>query len=265
MTEERIQTLLEDIKLEGGLEDQEMTEERVNAILEQVRQAERNMSSVSGWQEAEASGAAAVSVGQPDSAGPEEGRLPPVKIEKQNGGHSDTAKEEKETKKKKASKEDSSKVQGGAKASESDSDDETTVTTRVYRRRVILKKPSGETVTEEQFTDEDGNLVTRKVIRKVVRRVYTSEELKEGEADAEAVDVGGGNGGGADDLPAGGADTTLPLEKGERARKRANVLDRETKERRPRKANLRFTVIHCDGKSKLDPPAPGAMSDNTKS
>ena len=50
MTQERLQSLLEDIKLEGGLEDdEEMTEERVNAILEQVRQAEQVVCSVPGW------------------------------------------------------------------------------------------------------------------------------------------------------------------------------------------------------------------------
>ncbi|XP_036841832.1 ankyrin-3 isoform X27 [Oncorhynchus mykiss] len=62
--------------------------------------------------------------------------------------------------------------------SESGSDEERTVTTRVFRRRVILKGEQaknipGESVTEEQFTDEDGNIITRKVIRKVIRRVST--------------------------------------------------------------------------------------------
>lgn len=52
MTQERLQSLLEDIKLEGGFEDVEMTEERVNAILEQVRQAEKVVCSVSGWRSA---------------------------------------------------------------------------------------------------------------------------------------------------------------------------------------------------------------------
>uniref|UniRef100_A0A4W6C1Q7 Ankyrin 3 n=1 Tax=Lates calcarifer TaxID=8187 RepID=A0A4W6C1Q7_LATCA len=57
---------------------------------------------------------------------------------------------------------------GSVRPEESGSDEETTVTTRVYRRRVILKGEEarnipGESVTEEQFTDEDGNLVTRKV------------------------------------------------------------------------------------------------------
>ncbi|KAL4640109.1 ankyrin-3 isoform X2 [Arapaima gigas] len=64
---------------------------------------------------------------------------------------------------------------------ESSSDEERTVTTRVIRRRVILKGDQaknipGESVTEEQFTDEDGNIITRKVIRKVIRRVVTSDD-----------------------------------------------------------------------------------------
>uniref|UniRef100_A0A670IQJ1 Ankyrin 3 n=1 Tax=Podarcis muralis TaxID=64176 RepID=A0A670IQJ1_PODMU len=53
--------------------------------------------------------------------------------------------------------------------SDSSSDEEQRITTRVYRRRLILKGEEaknipGESVTEEQFTDEEGNLVTRKVI-----------------------------------------------------------------------------------------------------
>ncbi|KAG7263184.1 hypothetical protein CRUP_035762, partial [Coryphaenoides rupestris] len=61
-------------------------------------------------------------------------------------------------------------TQGGARdnVGVSSSDEETTVTTKVFRRRVILKGEQarnipGESVTEEQFVDEDGNLVTRKV------------------------------------------------------------------------------------------------------
>ncbi|XP_059499889.1 ankyrin-1-like isoform X1 [Stegostoma tigrinum] len=63
---------------------------------------------------------------------------------------------------------------------ESGSDDEEIVATRVTRRRLIVKGEEaknipGESVTEEQFTDEDGNLVTKKVVRKVVRRVTPAE------------------------------------------------------------------------------------------
>ncbi|XP_074796234.1 ankyrin-1 isoform X13 [Natator depressus] len=37
----------------------------------------------------------------------------------------------------------------------------------------------GEQVTEEQFTDEQGNIVTKKIIRKVVRRISVGDEEKE--------------------------------------------------------------------------------------
>ncbi|XP_067401542.1 ankyrin-1 isoform X13 [Emydura macquarii macquarii] len=39
----------------------------------------------------------------------------------------------------------------------------------------------GEQVTEEQFTDEQGNMVTKKIIRKVVRRISAREEEEEEE------------------------------------------------------------------------------------
>lgn len=50
MTQEKIKSLLENIKLEEGSEDEELTEERLQAILSQVQLAEKDMSSVSGLQ-----------------------------------------------------------------------------------------------------------------------------------------------------------------------------------------------------------------------
>ncbi|XP_047406067.1 ankyrin-1 isoform X6 [Sciurus carolinensis] len=63
--------------------------------------------------------------------------------------------------------------------SEGLSDDEETISTRVVRRRVLLKGNElqnipGEQVTEEQFTDEQGNIVTKKIVRKVVRQIDSS-------------------------------------------------------------------------------------------
>uniref|UniRef100_A0A3B3B740 Uncharacterized protein n=1 Tax=Oryzias melastigma TaxID=30732 RepID=A0A3B3B740_ORYME len=60
-------------------------------------------------------------------------------------------------------------------------DEEENITTRVVRRRVILKGDEvedlpGEQVSEEQFTDEHGNIVTKKIVRKVVRRGKGSGE-----------------------------------------------------------------------------------------
>uniref|UniRef100_A0A8C4Y9S5 Ankyrin 3 n=1 Tax=Gopherus evgoodei TaxID=1825980 RepID=A0A8C4Y9S5_9SAUR len=43
------------------------------------------------------------------------------------------------------------------------------------------KNIPGESVTEEQFTDEEGNIITRKVTRKVIRRVVIPHERKVGE------------------------------------------------------------------------------------
>ncbi|XP_066236503.1 ankyrin-1 isoform X4 [Saccopteryx leptura] len=67
------------------------------------------------------------------------------------------------------------------------SDDEETISTRVVRRRVLLKGNElqnipGEQVTEEQFTDEQGNIVTKKIVRKVVRQLDSpgAEEHEEG-------------------------------------------------------------------------------------
>ncbi|XP_014795907.1 PREDICTED: ankyrin-3 isoform X11 [Calidris pugnax] len=50
MTEEKFKSLFEDIHLEEGAESEEMTEERVWSILKGVQQAEREMSSITGWQ-----------------------------------------------------------------------------------------------------------------------------------------------------------------------------------------------------------------------
>ncbi|XP_019908068.2 ankyrin-1a isoform X20 [Esox lucius] len=60
-------------------------------------------------------------------------------------------------------------------------DEEENVTTRVVRRTVILKGDEtddlpGEQVSEEQFTDQHGNIVTKKTVRKVVRRGKGSGE-----------------------------------------------------------------------------------------
>ncbi|XP_009952921.1 PREDICTED: ankyrin-3-like [Leptosomus discolor] len=78
--------------------------------------------------------------------------------------------------------------------SDSSSDEEQRITTRVYRRRLILKGEEaknipGESITEEQFTDEEGNVVTRKITRKVVRRVVIPHERKVGEMQGEAYKV----------------------------------------------------------------------------
>ncbi|XP_050989834.1 LOW QUALITY PROTEIN: ankyrin-3 [Labeo rohita] len=107
---------------------------------------------------------------------------------RQNGEHSDTIPRSS------ASQESANGVKAGAGkqegaliaehkvqqrlSTETGLDEERTVTTKVFRRRLILKGEEarnipGESVSEEQFIDEDGNIITRKVIRKVICRVDT--------------------------------------------------------------------------------------------
>ncbi|XP_078222754.1 ankyrin-2 isoform X17 [Callithrix jacchus] len=63
---------------------------------------------------------------------------------------------------------------------ESSSDEEAMVTTRVVRRRVIIQGDDmpeipPETVTEEEYIDEHGHTVVKKVTRKIIRRYVSSE------------------------------------------------------------------------------------------
>ncbi|XP_078258939.1 ankyrin-2-like isoform X18 [Rhinoraja longicauda] len=60
------------------------------------------------------------------------------------------------------------------------SSDEETVTTRVIRRRVIIQADDmpdflPESVTEEQYTDEHGNTIVKKVTRKIIRRIVSPD------------------------------------------------------------------------------------------
>uniref|UniRef100_A0A8C5HCN7 Ankyrin-3-like n=1 Tax=Gouania willdenowi TaxID=441366 RepID=A0A8C5HCN7_GOUWI len=87
---------------------------------------------------------------------------------------------------------------GKEREEESDSDQESTVTT-VYRRRLILKGNEaknipGESVTEEQFMDEDGNLVTRKVHTHTQKKGKRSkrghkEETQRGKAEVSVTHI----------------------------------------------------------------------------
>ncbi|KAM8774311.1 ankyrin-3 isoform 37-T37 [Rhynchonycteris naso] len=78
--------------------------------------------------------------------------------------------------------------------SDSSSEEERRVTTRVIRRRLIIKGEEakhipGESVTEEQFTDEEGNLITRKITRKVLRRIVIPQERKHDDMQGEGYKV----------------------------------------------------------------------------
>nr|XP_020036211.1 ankyrin-3 isoform X7 [Castor canadensis] len=304
MMEEKLKSLFEDIQLEEGVESEEMTEEKVQAILKRVPQAELEMSSITGWQNETSSGnlespaqARRITGGLLDRLddSPDQCRDSitsylkgePGKFEA-NGSHPEVTPEAKtksyfpesqndvgkqsakeslrpkthiscraeepasslaayqksgeETSKlvieeikpcvpvnmKKMSRtspadgkprlnlheeegssgsEPKVKSPGAAltrmttccykdlrnSESDSSSEEERRVTTRVVRRRLIIKGKEaktipGESVTEEQFTDEEGNLITRKITRKVIRRIIP-QERKQDEVQGEGCKV----------------------------------------------------------------------------
>ncbi|TSK14554.1 Ankyrin-3 [Bagarius yarrelli] len=194
------------INLEEGLEIVEIPQEKVQEIRSQVEQAKKEMCSLAGLQEGPSSVSQEISASglHTDTQLQDRSQKP---TERQNGEHPELQgragsllePQEPSSKMKGKGSRDSlddtaagpstmdedtvepKAKQGAHRDNESSSDEEHTVTTRVYRRRVILKGDQaknipGESVTEEQFTDEEGNVVTRKVIRKVVRRVAGKDE-----------------------------------------------------------------------------------------
>ncbi|XP_030297178.1 ankyrin-3-like isoform X39 [Sparus aurata] len=206
--EEALGSLLEDEKTDEGSEEKEEDEEipqaRDEEILDQVEQAEKDVCSLSGWH----SDSSSVNVEPPtpgrsvssdlldrresqenssdsitSSSRGESGRS------RQNGDNSkhspqDASSESSNGRKEEGALVSEKKVQQRVSV-DSGSEEEQTVTTRIFRRRLILKGEQaknipGETMTEEHYLDADGNLISRKVIRKVIRRVSTPTPDHEG-------------------------------------------------------------------------------------
>ncbi|XP_075931936.1 uncharacterized protein ank3a [Anarhichas minor] len=200
-------SLLEEVEKEEDSEekeeDREMTEASVQEILDQVEQAEKEVCSLSGWH----SDSSSVNVEPPtpgrsvssdrldrresqenssdsitSSSRGESGRS------RQNGNNSKHSPQDRSSGSSNGRKEEGAlvsekKVQ--RLSVDSGSEEEQTVTTRIFRRRLILKGEQaknvpGESVTEEHYMDHDGNLVSRKVIRKVIRRVSTPTPENQG-------------------------------------------------------------------------------------
>ncbi|XP_074088396.1 ankyrin-3 isoform X2 [Macrotis lagotis] len=301
MTEEKLKSLFEDIQLEEGMESEEMTEEKVQALLRGVEQVEREMYSITGWQneastgnpeppmpgrriagglldrldnspdqcrdsitsylkgeagkfEANGSHPEAFSetmakshiqesqndVGKPRDKEPLKPKTPgsgrsdgpvafqksveetskhladeiktsvPVSVKKVNRTSSGDAKPRLNLHEEEGAVHPDHKVKSPGvtltriaaccyqddKESESysSSEEERRVTTRIIRRRLILKGEEaknipGESVTEEQFTDEEGTIITRKITRKVVRRIALPQESIFGEMQGEGYKV----------------------------------------------------------------------------
>ncbi|CAN9509792.1 unnamed protein product [Ophioblennius macclurei] len=72
----------------------------------------------------------------------------------------------------------------------SDSSEEEVLTTRVVRRRVIIQADTlpdipAQSVTEEKYTDEHGNMVVKKITRKVIRKYVSPDGMESQEVTIE--------------------------------------------------------------------------------
>ncbi|XP_041802929.1 ankyrin-3-like isoform X1 [Chelmon rostratus] len=208
ITEEALGSLLEEVKKEEGSEeaeeDEEMTKASVEEILDQVEQAEKDVCSLSGWH----SDSSSVNVEPPTPGRSVSSDLLDRRESQENSSDSITSSSRGESGRSRqngdnskhspqdgSSESSNGRKEEGALVSEkkvqqrvsvdSGSEEEQTVTTRIFRRRLILKGEQaknipGESMTEEHYMDHDGNLISRKVIRKVIRRVSTPTPENQG-------------------------------------------------------------------------------------
>ncbi|KAM8860268.1 uncharacterized protein AB9W97_019870 isoform 40-T41 [Spinachia spinachia] len=196
-------SLLEEVENEEGSEEKEedtemMTQASVQEILDRVEQAEQEVCSFSGWH----SDTSSVNVEPPTPGRSVSSELLDRRESQENSSESITSSSRGEPARsrqngnngKHATASSNGRKEDGALVSErkvkhfsvdSGPEEEQTVTTRIFRRRLILKGEEAkniprETMTEEHYMDHDGNLVSRKVIRKVIRRVTSPTPENQG-------------------------------------------------------------------------------------
>ncbi|XP_056251276.1 ankyrin-3-like isoform X15 [Seriola aureovittata] len=180
-TEEALGSLLEEVKKEEGSEekeeDKEMTEARVQEILDQVEQAEKDMCSLSGWH----SDSSSVNVEPPTPGRSVSSDLLDRRESQENSSDSITSSSRGESGRSRQNG-DSSKhsPQGGSSESSNGRKEEGALVSEKKVQGEEAKNIPGESVTEEHYMDQDGNLISRKVIRKVIRRVSTPTPENQG-------------------------------------------------------------------------------------
>ncbi|XP_041867171.1 ankyrin-3-like isoform X3 [Melanotaenia boesemani] len=189
--DEALGTLLEEMRKEEGSEEkeeeEEKTESRDQESPEQVEQAEKDLCSLSGWH----SDSSSVNVEPPTPGRSVSSDLLDRRESQENSSDSITSSSRGESGRSRqngdnskhspqdgSSESSNGKKEEGALVSEkkvqrvsvdSGSEEEQTVTTRIFTRRLILKGEEAknipsESVTEEHYMDQDGNLVSRKVM-----------------------------------------------------------------------------------------------------
>uniref|UniRef100_A0A3B5AJL7 Ankyrin 3 n=1 Tax=Stegastes partitus TaxID=144197 RepID=A0A3B5AJL7_9TELE len=177
--EEAVGSLLGEVKDEeeeegGGSEekeeDEEMTESRVQEVLDQDEQAEKDVCSISGWH----SDSSSVNVEPPTPGRSVSSDLLDRRESQENSSDSITSSSRGESGRSRQNGDNSKhSPQDGSSESSNGRKEEGALVSEKKVQGEEAKNIPGETMTEEHYMDHDGNLISRKVIRKVIRRVST--------------------------------------------------------------------------------------------
>ncbi|TDH01420.1 hypothetical protein EPR50_G00179960 [Perca flavescens] len=180
--EEALGSLLEEeVEKEEGSEekeeDKEMTEASVQEILGQVEQAEKEVCSLSGWH----SDSSSVNVEPPTPGRSVSSDLLDRRESQENISDSITSSSRGESGRSRQNG-NNSKHSPQDRSSESSNGrkEEGALVSEKKVQGEQAKNIPGESVTEEHYMDHDGNLVSRKVIRKVIRRISTPTPENQG-------------------------------------------------------------------------------------
>uniref|UniRef100_A0A3Q1B7G7 Ankyrin 3a n=1 Tax=Amphiprion ocellaris TaxID=80972 RepID=A0A3Q1B7G7_AMPOC len=168
-------------------EDEEMTESRVQEILDQDEQAEKDVCSISGWH----SDSSSVNVEPPTPGRSVSSDLLDRRESQENSSDSITSSSRGESGRSRQNGDNSKHSPQDASSESSNGRKEDGALVSEKKVQVLHQQVKyscanhkhlqgeearnipGETMTEEHYMDHDGNLISRKVIRKVIRRVST--------------------------------------------------------------------------------------------
>ncbi|XP_041644861.1 ankyrin-3-like isoform X3 [Cheilinus undulatus] len=172
ITEEALGSLWEEVKKEEGSEENEEDKEVIKASVEetlhQVEQAEKDVCSLSGWH----SDSSSVNVEPPTPGRSVSSDLLDRRESQENSSDSITSSSRGESGRSRHNGSNSKhSPQGGSSESSNGKKEEGALVSEKKVQGEEAKNIPGETMTEEHYVDRDGNLISRKVIRKVIRRV----------------------------------------------------------------------------------------------
>ncbi|XP_076747697.1 ankyrin-3 isoform X21 [Maylandia zebra] len=179
--EEALGSLLEEVKNKGGSEEkeenEEMTKSRIQELCDHVEHAEQDLCSLSGWH----SDSSSVNVEPPTPGRSVSSDLLDRRESQENSSDSITSSSRGESGRSRQNGDNSKhSPQDGSSESSNGRKEEGTLMSEKKVQGEEAKNIPGETMTEEHYMDQDGNLISRKVIRKVIRRVSTPTPENQG-------------------------------------------------------------------------------------